>query len=307
MTISNLSPADQAFLAGVNTVEQQITAATQHITSGLKVSTAADDPAQIDDLLQLRADQQLDKQVASNLTMANSVASAADTAIGGAVQVVDTAIQIATQAANSLTGENTDSSLALQVQGLLSQMVNYSQTQVQGQYIFSGDQPESPYYQLDLAAPQGVDQLLTAGATQQIQDPAGGSFAVSQTAQTIFGNQNADGTPAGDNVFAALNNLNNALQSNSIASVKSALNNLQQASTRLNDMQSFYGVVEDRIQSATTYSSSRDTELETQIGSIQDADVTSDAMLLSQANTQLQAAFQAEAQIPKSTLFNYLS
>ena len=239
MTISNLSPADQAFLAGVNTVEQQITAATQHITSGLKVSTAADDPAQIDDLLQLRADQQLDKQVASNLTMANSVASAADTAIGGAVQVVDTAIQIATQAANSLTGENTDSSLALQVQGLLSQMVNYSQTQVQGQYIFSGDQPESPYYQLDLAAPQGVDQLLTAGATQQIQDPAGGSFAVSQTAQTIFGNQNADGTPAGDNVFAALNNLNNALQSNSTAGVKSALNNLQQASTRLNDMQSF--------------------------------------------------------------------
>jgi flagellin-like hook-associated protein FlgL len=307
MTISNLSPADQAFLAGVNTVEQQITAATQHITSGLKVSTAADDPAQIDDLLQLRADQQLDKQVASNLTMANSVASAADTAIGGAVQVVDTAIQIATQAANSLTGENTDSSLALQVQGLLSQMVNYSQTQVQGQYIFSGDQPESPYYQLDLAAPQGVDQLLTAGATQQIQDPAGGSFAVSQTAQTIFGNQNADGTPAGDNVFAALNNLNNALHSNSTAGVKSALNNLQQASTRLNDMQSFYGVVEDRIQSATTYSSSRDTELETQIGSIQDADVTSDAMLLSQANTQLQAAFQAEAQIPKSTLFNYLS
>ena len=307
MTISNLSTADQAFLAGVNTVEQQITTATQQITSGLKISTPAGDPAQIDDLLQLRADEQLNKQIGSNLTMANSVASAADTAIGGAIQVVDTAIQIATQAANSLTGENTDSSLALQVQGLLSQMVNYSQTQVQGQYIFSGDQPESPYYQLDLAAPQGVDQLLTAGATQQIQDPAGGSFAVSQTAQTIFGNQNADGTPAGDNVFAALNNLNNALQSNSTAGVKSALNNLQQASTRLNDMQSFYGVVEDRIQSATTYSSSRDTELETQIGSIQDADVTSDAMLLSQANTQLQAAFQAEAQIPKSTLFNYLS
>jgi flagellar hook-associated protein 3 FlgL len=307
MTISNLSSADQAFLAGVNAVEQQITTATQQITSGLKISAPADDPAQIDDLLQLRADQQLNTQIGSNLTMANSVASAADTAIGGAIQVIDSAIQIATQAANSLTGENTDSSLALQVQGLLSQMVNYSQTQVQGQYIFSGDQPKSPYYQLNLAAPQGVDQLLTTGATQQIQDPAGGSFAVSQTAQSIFGDQNADGTPAADNVFAALNNLNNALQSNSTAGVQSALNDLQQASTHLNDMQSFYGVVEDRIQAATTYSSSRDTELETQIGSIQDADVTSDAMLLSQANTQLQAAFQAEAQTPKSTLFNYLS
>jgi flagellar hook-associated protein 3 FlgL len=307
MTISNLSPAAQGFLAGVNTVEQQITTATQQVTSGLKVSTPADDPAQIDDLLQLRADRQLNTQIGSNLTMASSVASAADSAIGGATQVIDTAIQIATQAANSLTGEDTDSSLALQVQGLLSQMVNYSQTQVQGQYIFSGDQPGSPYYQLDLAAPRGVDQLLTTAATQQIQDPAGGSFAASQTAQTIFGDQNSDGTPAADNVFAALNNLRNALLSNSTAGVQSALGNLQQASTHLNDMQSFYGVVEGRIQSATTYSSTRDTELQTQIGSIQDADVTSDAMLLSQANTQLQAAFSAEAETPKSTLFNYLS
>jgi flagellar hook-associated protein 3 FlgL len=307
MTISNLSPSAQSFLAGVNAVEQQISTATQQITSGLKISAPADDPAQIDDLLQLRADQQLNTQIGSNLTMANSVASAADSAIGGAIQVIDSAIQIATQAANSLTGENTDSSLALQVQGMLSQMVNYSQTQVQGQYIFSGDQPESPYYQLDLAAPQGVDQLLTTGATQQIQDPAGGSFAGSQTAQTIFGGQNANGTPAADNVFAALNNLNTALQSNSTAGVESALNDLQQASTHLNDMQSFYGVVEDRIQSATTYSSSRDTELQTQVGSIQDADVTSNIASLAQANTQLQAAFQAEAQAPKSTLFNYLS
>jgi len=124
MTISNLSPSAQSFLAGVNAVEQQISTATQQITSGLKISAPADDPAQIDDLLQLRADQQLNTQIGSNLTMANSVASAADSAIGGAIQVIDSAIQIATQAANSLTGENTDSSLALQVQGMLSQMVN---------------------------------------------------------------------------------------------------------------------------------------------------------------------------------------
>lgn len=307
MNISNLSPAGQSFLDGVNQIEQQITTATQQLTSGLKISAPSDGPAQIDNLLQLRADQQINTQIGSNLTVASSIASAADSALSASIQVIDTATQIATQAANSLSGENTDASLAVQVQGLLSQMVNYSQTQVQGQFIFSGDQPNSPYYQLDLAAPEGVDQLLTAAATQQIQDPAGGSFAVSQTAQTIFADQNADGTPAADNVFAALNNLNLALQNNDTAGVQSALGNLQQASTHLNDMQSFYGVVEDRIQTATSYSSSRDTQLQTEIGSVQDADVTSDAMLLSQANTRLQAAFSAESEAPKSTLFNYLS
>ena len=307
MTVSNLSPAAQAFLTGVNTVEQQITTATQQVTSGLKINTPADDPAQIDDLLQLRADEQLNAQIGNNLALASSLASAADSAIGGAIQAVNSAIQIATQAANSLTGQDTDSSLALEVQGLMAQMVNYSQTQVQGQYIFSGDQPDSPYYQLDLSAPQGVDQLLTTNATQQIQDPAGGTFAVSQTAQTIFGSQNADGTPAADNVFAALANLNTALLNNSASGAQAALSDLQQAATHLDEMQSFYGGVEDRIQSATTFSNTRNTELETQVGSIQDADVTSDAMLLSQANTQLQAAFSAEAQTPKSTLFNYLT
>ena len=235
------------------------------------------------------------------------MASAADSAIGGAIQVVDAAIQIATQASNTLTTVNTNSSLAQQVQGLLSQMVNYSRTQVQGQYIFSGDQPESPYYQLNLASPQGVDQLLTVAATQQIQDPAGGSFASAQTAQTIFGAQHPDGTPAAGNVFAALSNLRSALLGNDTAGITTALGDLQSSAAHLNDMQSFYGEVENRVQSAAGYAATRDTQLQVQMSDIQDADVTSDAMLLSQANTQLQAAFAAQSQAPKSTLFNYLS
>lgn len=307
MTINNLSPAGQSFVNGVNQIEQRLSTITQEISSGLKITTAADNPAQVDDLLQLRADQQLNTQIGSNLTVANSIASAADTAIGGSIQLINTAIQVGTQAANSLTGKGTDASLAAEVQGMLAQMVNYSQSQVQGQYIFSGDQPGSPYYRLNTAAAKGVDQLLTATATQQIQDPAGGSFAASKTAQTIFDNQNADGTPAADNAFAALNNLNLALQAGNTTGIQSALANLQAASIHLSSAQSFYGVVENRIQNATSYSTSRDTQLQTQIGAIQDTDVVSDAMMMAQSNTQLQAAFAAQSQAPKSTLFNYLT
>jgi flagellar hook-associated protein 3 FlgL len=307
MTINNLSPAGQSFVNGVNQIEQRLSTITQEISSGLKITTAADNPAQVDDLLQLRADQQLNTQIGSNLTVANSIASAADTAIGGSIQLINTAIQVGTQAANSLTGKGTDASLAVEVQGMLAQMVNYSQSQVQGQYIFSGDQPGSPYYRLNTAAAKGVDQLLTATATQQIQDPAGGSFAASKTAQTIFDNQNADGTPAADNAFAALNNLNLALQAGNTTGIQSALANLQAASIHLSSAQSFYGVVENRIQNATSYSTSRDTQLQTQIGAIQDTDVVSDAMMMAQSNTQLQAAFAAQSQAPKSTLFNYLT
>jgi len=307
MTINNISPAGQAFVNGINQISQKLSTATQEISSGLKLTTAADDPAQVNDLLQLRADRQLNTQIASNLTMANSIASAADTAIGSSIQLINTAIQVGTQAANSLTSQTTDTSLAVEVQGMLTQMVNYSQSQVQGQYIFSGDQPGSPAYGLNSAAAKGVDQLLTVTATQQVQDPAGGSFAASKTAQQVFDTQNADGTPATDNAFAALHNLIVALQTGDTTGIQSSLANLQAASKHLNAAQSFYGVVENRIQTATSYSTSHDTQLQTQIGSIQDADTVSDALVLAQSNTQLQAAFAAQSQIPKSTLFNYLT
>jgi flagellin-like hook-associated protein FlgL len=46
--------------------------------------------------------------------------------------------------------------------------------------------------------------------------------------------------------------------------------------------------------------------LQTEISNIQDADVTSAATEMTEANTQLQAAMQMQGQMPHSSLFQYL-
>jgi flagellin-like hook-associated protein FlgL len=46
--------------------------------------------------------------------------------------------------------------------------------------------------------------------------------------------------------------------------------------------------------------------LQTQIGNLQDADLTSAMLELTQAQTQQQAALTARAQMPRTTLFNFL-
>lgn len=304
--ISNIDPANQIFLAGVDQIQQRITTANQQISSGLKVSVASDAPDEIGDLLQLRANQAQNSQMQENLNVELANAQTADSAIGSAIQLMDSATQIAASAVTTTATADTRNMLAQQIQALLSQMVDLSQTQVQGRYIFSGDNDQNPGYQLDLSAPNGVDQLSNAAATRQIQNPEGGSFPVSQTAQQIFDSQNSDGSAAPDNVFAALNSLRTALLNNDSAGISAAQNMIQQASTHLNDSQSFYGNVENQIQSATTYSVSYSTQLQTEIGNIEDADVTSAAQELTLANTQLQAAFEAEAKSPVSSLFSYL-
>jgi flagellar hook-associated protein 3 FlgL len=219
---------------------------------------------------------------------------------------MDSATQLAAEGVNATSTAQTRQTLGLQVQDLLSQMVSLSQTQVQGRYIFSGDDDQNPSYQVDLTAANGVDQLSTAAATRLVQNPEGGTFQASQTAQQIFDDRNSDGSAAPDNVFAALNSLRTALLTNNAAGITAAQTAVQKASVQLNNAQSFYGNVETQIQSATTYASSYSTQLQSQISGLQDADVTSAATELTQANTQLQAAFEAQAKMPTTTLFSFL-
>src|SRR5580693_1596634 len=253
--ISSLDPSAQIFLTGVNQIQQRLATANQQLTSGLKVSAASDAPDQIDKLLQLRADQAQNAQMGSNLGLEQTNAQAADSAIGSAIQLMDSATQLASEGANSIETAASRQALAQQVASVQTEMVSLSQTQVQGRFIFSGDLDQSPSYQLDLTATDGVDQLSNAASTRQIQDPEGGTFSAAMTAQQIFASQNTDGTDAGGNVFAALNNLRVALLANDQAGITTAQGQIQQASVQLNTAQSFYGNVENVITNASSYGS----------------------------------------------------
>ena len=304
--ITNLDPEAALFLADAGRIQRRLADANSQVSSGKKINVASDAPDQIGALLQLRADLQANRQIQSNLTLAQTDANGADNALGAAAKLMDRAVTLASQGATATSDATTRANLAQEVQSLQEQMVACSQTQVQGRYIFSGDQEGSPSYALDLAASSGVDQLSNPLATRQIQNPAGGGFPASKTAQEIFDHQNFDGSPAADNVFAALNTLRTALLNNDTAALGASVANLRQASDRLNSMEAFYGTVENRIQDATTFASNYDVQLRTEISQKQDADVTAAALELTQANTQLQAAYQARAKMPHTSLFEYL-
>jgi flagellar hook-associated protein 3 FlgL len=305
--MTNLDGPSQLFLANVDRIQSRLQNVSQQLSSGLRISEASDDPDEIAPLLQLRADLAGNTQVTSNLGMAQTDAQAADSALGSAIQLMDQANTLGAQGASSTTDASTRQSLAGQVESLLDQMVETSQTTVQGRFIFSGDADDAPAYQVDLSAPNGVDQLASAASTRQIEDPAGGSFAASLTAQEIFGTTNADGSAASDNVFAALNSLRLGLLNNDTGQITSSIALIQNATDHLNVEEAFYGNVEQRITDATNYASNYNTTLQTQVGQIQDADAVSAALELTQDNTQLQAAFEMQAKLPTSTLFNYLA
>jgi flagellar hook-associated protein 3 FlgL len=305
--ITNVSPQNAAFLQGIDRIQQTISVASNQVTSGLRITQASDAPDQIGNLLQLRANQVHNTQVQSNLTLAQTDAQAADDALTSSIQIMDTATALASQGATATATATGRASIAQQVQSILQQMVSNSQTNVQGSFIFSGDRDTSPQYTWDATQANPVVTQQTTASTRQIENPAGGTFQASLTAQQIFDDRDpVSGGPATDNVFNALNTLVTTLNNNDTAGITNSITLLQAASVHLNTSQSFYGNLENQIQNANTYASNYDVQLKTDISNIQDADIPSAASELTLANTQLQAAMQMQGQKPHSSLFSYL-
>lgn len=304
--ITNLTPASEAFLANVERVQRSIDDASRQVSSGKRVNVASDAPSEIDTILQLQTGQVRNQQIQANLAVATTNASAADDALSSATKLMDRARTLAAQGANFTLDASGRQGLAGETQSLLEEMVAISQTTVQGRYVFGGDSDATPPYQVDLTADNGVARLTNTPATRRVEDASGGSFAVAKSAAEIFDARNPDDSLASGNVFAALNSLRTALLANDTTQITAANAAIQAASSHLNLSQAFYGTVENRIQDATSYSSSYDVQLQTQLSQKQDADVTAAALAMTQGNTQLQAAFAMQAKMPRTSLFDFM-
>ena len=230
--ISGLSASNEQFLASLNILQNNLSQADEQLSSGLRVNQASDAPQSIQDIFETRAQLGQANTSVQNLTTIQGQVQAADSAVQSAIQVLNQAVSVGTQGASSGVSKTTLSSLASQVQGLQTQLVAISRTEVGGVYVFSGDASGSPPYQVDPSSPTGVDQLITPQqATMQVAGPSGVLFQVSMTAQDLFDQQDSSGNPTANNAFAALTGLVQALQGGDTPTISQALTSLQTATS----------------------------------------------------------------------------
>jgi flagellar hook-associated protein 3 FlgL len=303
----DISGSNQAFLASLNSIQLQMQQSQAEVSSGLRVQQASDDPTEIAEILQLQGDISQNQQIQSNLNSVSSDLGTADSALQTAVQAVENATSLGTQGASTTSTADERANLAQQVTGILQTLVGIANTNIDGRYIFSGDQDTQAAYQIDPTQPEGVKQLVNAPATQVVVDASGTSISVSKTAQEIFDAKDANGNPTAGNVFAAVNSLVTALQSNNQTDISQAVISLQSADQYLNDQLAFYGQAESSITTATTVAQQFQTQETSNLSQLRDADVASVAVQLTQEQNQNQAALSAESTLlQQKDLFSYL-
>jgi flagellar hook-associated protein 3 FlgL len=298
--IQNISPAADSFLAAINQLQANIQRAQAEIGSGLRVNKPSDDPSVVSDILQINSSLARNTQIGQNLSNVTAEVNGAEGALSSAVSTLDTVATLASQGSNFNRTAADRAQAAVEIQDQLQNLIGDANTSVGNRFVFSGDADQTAPYALDLTTTNGTTPYAGSPATRQVEDPRGGVFAVSQTAQQIF-------DAPGASVFAAVNAVRVALLANDPAGVTTALASLKTAQDSLNGSLAYYGGVQNQVADATAATSSIGLQLTANLGAVQDADVVAVASDLTTAQLQLQAAFSARAKYPATSLFNFLA
>jgi flagellar hook-associated protein 3 FlgL len=297
----------QNYLDDLNRMQSEMNTLEGQMSSGLRVQHASDDPFAVGSILQSQQRIGQLQQSQTNLGQLQGELQVGDSALQQAIQSIDSAVSLASQAGSNASNPTQNAILAQQVQTILTQLVNLSATTSGGRFIFSGDLDQQALYALDPTQPTGVKQLATATSTRVVTDVNGSQVWLSRTASDIFDARDASGAPTAANAFAAVNALLVALQSNNSAGALASITNLQVAADHLNQELGHYGVGETTTADALDAAGkSLVTEQQT-LSSLRDTDMASAAMQMTQLSTQQQAALQSRAKLSKLNLFDFLA
>lgn len=299
---SSLDPGALRFLAGLAQLNSRIERAQSQLTSGRRINVVSDDPDEVSRLLLARADLSEVMQARQNLGRVKTEIDTSEQALTSATAVMERARVLATQGANGTQDAGTRRIISLEVQALLEQLVSLSGTETQGRLVFSGDNDATVPYTLDFNQPNPVSFYAGAPATREIQHPNGSRFNVSKTAEEIFDSPNP-----GANAFAAVHNLQVALENNDEPGIIAALTEVRTAADHVIAMHAYYGLVQTRVAEASAEAGRIELRLRTQIAGIEDADTTAAILEFNQARFEQEAALTAKANAPRTSLFDFLS
>lgn len=277
--------------------QQNAQNAAEEVSTGRSVNAPGDNPAAIAALVLNDAQSSQDSQFQTNISDLQSKFQLADSVLNSASQLLTSAISLGTEGASGTLTAADRQSIASQVAGLQQQMLSLANTTYEGTYIFSGTDVTTAPFTADPSSPSGVVYNGNSAVTS-VEISEGQSMQTNLSGAQLF--QNAAG-----NVFAALNDLQNALTSDN--GIAAANTEVQNAFNEINNQRVFYGNGLNQLQSTESYLSQETVSLSQQQDNLVGANLAQAESQLSQDQTAEQAAIGATAQILNlPTLLSYL-
>lgn len=300
--IRSTDAASAAFLDRLRTLNDRLERVERQVAGGKRLEAPSDDPDSVAGLLSAKSGLARLDQTLANINRFETEANTAETALQQAVKLFDRVRTLGSTGASGTQTAETRQGIAGEIGSLMERMAGLANTEVDGRFIFSGDGDQTAPFEMDLGLNPPWSAYRGLPASREAMHPTGVTFRVSLDADTIFNSADPK-----RNVFQSMENLRQALLANDEQALEAALAPLGQVSAALNSALTFYGNVQSHLSEASETGAKMRLQLKEQVSNLEDADVTEAIVELQQVRFTQQAALQLKAQIPKSSLFDYLA
>lgn len=269
------------------------------ISSGRKYTTLSDDPVSLISALEIRSIIDETKQYERNVTYGMSWTDSAEIALRQTDEIQSRAREIAVQMASATQSAATRASAAVEVGHLIEQTVALGNSQVAGEYIFSGQKTNISPFTYDSVA----GTVTYNGDENDIDIRVGrnNSATINKNGKDAF----MDGNET-SNLFTYLIDLKEALEGNDVSGIQDSLGNLSDAADYINEKIADFGAKRNKLDMKKyIYAELRLSNTE-RLSDIEDTDLAEAILNLQTKEVAYQAALTAASKVMQLSLVDFM-
>jgi flagellar hook-associated protein 3 FlgL len=283
-------------LEALNQSQLETQQAMLEISSGRSVNQPSDNPTAAALLVENNDQATFNSGYLQSIGTVQGQLSTADSTLSSVVSALQRAISLGVEGANGTLSDSDRASIANELQGIQSQLVSLANASYEGRYVFAGTNTNTPPFVVDNTMPSGVSYVGNTDVNQ-VAIGNGNKLAINQPGSQLF-------SAPGSDVFLAINNLIQALQSNT--GIADAVTSLGAANSYLSAQRVFYGNAANQAQSQSTYLNAAKLQIAQQQNTLGGADLAAAATNLARSQIDTQATLATISKLTENNLFSYL-
>jgi flagellar hook-associated protein 3 FlgL len=249
--------------------------AAQEAQTGVRVNLPSDDPIAAAQLARLSASQSQVTARRNTITSVRGDAELAESSLQQAADLMAAAKDLAVQGGNGSLGDGERATLAAQVKDIRDQLIGVANTRGTSGYLFAGSATETRPFS-------------TAGAFSGNDDAHVVDIGNSTPSAVNASGAKAFTAAGGRDVFAALDALYTALQSNDSAAIGASLEALDGSRTQITNAQAAVGITLNKLDASDSVQSALDLQNSKSAADLGSADPAKAYSTLMQLNNALQ-------------------
>ncbi|MEK5035988.1 flagellar hook-associated protein FlgL [Paenibacillus sp. FSL R7-0302] len=217
------------------------------LATGRKINKPSDDPVGITYSLRYRADLSANEQFQENVDDATSWLEFNDTVLTQTGDVIQRLRELSVKGASGSNPQEALDSINAEVKQLKEQLIDISNSQFKGKYIFNGQQYDVQPYKFATGADGTPD---TSGAASVVTDKGLLNYSVGDSVQLPINITGSDvfGGNEEDNIFAVIDKITTALANGTTSEVSTQLGNLDSRINKILTVQAEVGAKANRIE-----------------------------------------------------------